>query len=110
MEQISQAVAQWIENGGPLRNDITNPDVAREIGIFGNQLTAWMTASGYESFKQWITKLRIEEAKRVIEANPDWSNETIADHCGFTRSSFYRIFKSETGMTPAQYQEQQGEG
>ena len=110
MEQISQAVAQWIENGGPLRNDITNPDVAREIGIFGNQLTAWMTASGYELFKQWITKLRIEEAKRVIEANPDWSNETIADHCGFTRSSFYRIFKSETGMTPAQYQEQQGKG
>ncbi|MBE6262002.1 MAG: AraC family transcriptional regulator [Prevotella sp.] len=34
----------------------------------------------------------------------------MADHCGFTRSSFYRIFKSETGMTPAQYQEQQGKG
>ena len=110
MVQISQAVARWIESGGPLRSDITNPEVAREIGVSGNQLTAWVTASGYESFKQWITKLRIEEAKRVIKTNPGWSNESIADHCGFSRSSFYRIFKSETGLSPAQYQEQQGKG
>ena len=104
MAQTGQAVARWIESGGPLRSDITNPEVAREIGISGNQLTAWVTASGYESFKQWITKLRIEEAKRVIKANPGWSNESIADHCGFSRSSFYRIFKNEMGMSPTQYQ------
>ena len=103
MEHISQAVERWIEGGGPLRNYFTSPEVAREIGISGNQLTAWVTASGYESFKQWMTKLRIEEAKRVIKANPGWTNETIADHCGFSRSSFYRIFKSETGMSPTQY-------
>ncbi|MBQ6379021.1 MAG: helix-turn-helix transcriptional regulator [Prevotella sp.] len=103
MTQISQAVARWIKSGGPLRSDITNPEVAREIGISSNQLTVWVTASGHESFKQWITKLRIEEAKRVIKANPEWSNESIADHCGFSRSSFYRIFKNETGMSPTQY-------
>ena len=103
MAQISQAVARWIKSGGPLRSDITNPEVAREIGISSNQLTVWVTASGHESFKQWITKLRIEEAKRVIKANPEWSNESIADHCGFSRSSFYRIFKNETGMSPTQY-------
>ena len=106
MGPISQAVAQWIESGGPLRSDITSPEVAREIGISGNQLTAWVMASGYESFKQWMTKLRIEEAKRVIKANPGWSNETIADHCGLSRSSFYRIFKSETGQTPVEWRAQ----
>ena len=103
MALVGQAVERWIESGGHLRNDITNPEVAREMGISSNQLTAWVTASGYESYKGWITKLRIEEAKRMIKAKPGWNNDAIADHCGFKRSSFYRTFKNETGMSPAQF-------
>ena len=103
MAQTGEAVARWLESGGHLRNDITSPEAAREIGISNHQLSVWVTTSDYESFKQWITKMRIEEAKRTIKENPEWSNEAIADHCGFSRSSFYRIFKNETGLSPTQY-------
>lgn len=48
MGHVCQAVARWVEGGGPLRSDITSPEAAREIGIPGNQLTAWVTASGYD--------------------------------------------------------------
>ena len=30
-----------------------------------------------------MTTLRIEEAKRVLLEHPDWTNEAVADHCGF---------------------------
>jgi AraC-like DNA-binding protein len=51
-----------------------------------------------------MTTLRIAEAKRVILAHPDWNNETVAQHCGFTdRSYFQRIFKKYVGITPSDF-------
>ena len=51
-----------------------------------------------------MTSLRIDEAKRVIVSHPDWSNESVAEHCGFSdRTYFQKKFKEKTGMTPADY-------
>ena len=51
-----------------------------------------------------MTNLRIEEAKRVIREHPEWSNETVAQHCGFAdRSYFQKKFKEKTGITPAEF-------
>ena len=48
----------------------------------------------------------IEEAKILLKAHPDWSNDSIADACGFgSRSYFQTVFKENTGMTPAQFVE-----
>lgn len=50
--------------------------------------------------------LRVEEVKKELR-NPFNKNFTVcsvAFNCGFTaESSFYRIFKKETGLTPTQY-------
>jgi len=103
---VSKAVQTWMEGGGHLRSGITNPQAAREMQIPRYQLTAWVKASGYESFTRWITVLRIEEAKRMLILHPQWSNEAIADHCGFSRTYFQRVFKQETGCSPATFLEQ----
>ncbi|MCR4810464.1 MAG: helix-turn-helix domain-containing protein [Prevotella sp.] len=51
-----------------------------------------------------MTDLRVSEAKRILKEHPDWSNETVAIHCGFNdRSYFQTIFKKSTGMTPAEF-------
>jgi len=51
-----------------------------------------------------MTSLRIDEAKRILTEKPDWSNEAVAQHCGFSdRSYFQKKFKEFTGMTPADY-------
>ena len=108
-EQTAKAVEQWAANGGHRKAGITSPVAAAEMGIPRYQLTAWVKAQGYESFSRWMTALRIDEAKRVLLAHPEWGSEAVADYCGFnSREYFHRIFKEQQGMTPAQYQKQQG--
>jgi len=40
-------------------------------------------------------------------AHPEWSNDVIAERCGFgSRSYFQTVFRKYTGMTPTGYLEQ----
>ena len=102
-ERIGQAVEQWIANGCHLRNGIRRDDVAKEMGVSSRQLSAWVNASGYDSYSKWITVLRIEEAKRLLSEHPEWSIEAIADCCGISRTHFYKVFKDETNLLPAEF-------
>ena len=79
------------------------PSVAAEIGIPQYQLSAWLKQQNYK-YSEWMTSLRIDEAKQVLKEHPDWSNESVAEHCGFSdRTYFQKKFKEKTGMTPADY-------
>ena len=104
-QHIDAAVEQWLSAGGHLKNGITSPIAAEAMGIPKYQLTEWVKTSGYASFSRWIVSLRVEEAKRVLLTHRDWSNETVADHCGFSRSHFQKTFKKETGLSPSEFLE-----
>lgn len=104
-QHIDTAVEQWLAAGGHLKNGLTSPIAADAMGIPRYQLTEWVKTSGYASFSRWIVGLRIEEAKRTLLAHRDWSNETVADHCGFSRSHFQKTFKKETGFSPSEFLE-----
>ena len=103
MLHVSHLVERWLSTDDYLKAGITSPAAADAMKIPRYQLTTWVKASGYNSFTHWITLLRIEEAKRLIKEHPDWSNETVADHCGLSRTHFQRVFKQETGMAPSEY-------
>ena len=102
-QRIVHAVERWIERGGYLKSGVNMPSVASEIGIPQYQLSGWLRQQNCK-YSEWMTSLRIEEAKRVIKSHPDWSNESVAEHCGFSdRTYFQKKFKEKTGMTPADY-------
>ncbi len=101
MRYVSQAVEAWLATGAYLKAGTTSSIAAEAMGITRNQLTAWVKASGHKSFTQWITDQRIKEAKRVMKVHPEWTNEAVADHCGFSRAYFQKIFKQATGMLPS---------
>ena len=101
--RISRAVERWLASGGHLKAGITSPIAADAMNVPRYQLTAWVKASGHNSFTRWITTLRIDEAKRVLHEHSDWTNEAVADHCGFSRAYFQKIFKQETGMAPSEF-------
>ena len=103
MQRASQAIEQWTASGGYLRSGVTKPVAAQEMKLPAYLLSAWIKAQGYASYSRWITTLRVEEAKRTLQAHPDWSNEAVADHCGISRSHFQRVFKQETGLSPADF-------
>ena len=106
LQHISQKANRWIATGAYLKTGITSPMAADAMNIPRYQLTAWVKEAGHNSFTHWITSLRVEEAKRMLQLHPDWTNEAVADHCGFSRAYFQKIFKKETGISPMEFSTQ----
>ena len=105
MNEVEQAVEAWKARGGYCQTGLLQPLAAQDIGITRYRLTAWLHQRGLK-YTEWIALLRIEEAKRIMAANPDWSNDAVAQHCGFTdRTVLQRTFKKIEGITPQKYLE-----
>jgi AraC-like DNA-binding protein len=105
MSEVEQAVEAWKARRGYCQTGLLQPLAAQAIGISRYRLTAWLHQQGLK-YTEWIAQLRVEEAKRTIAAHPDWSNDAVAQHCGFTdRTVLQRTFKRIEGITPQKYLE-----
>ncbi|MBR6277123.1 MAG: AraC family transcriptional regulator [Prevotella sp.] len=105
MSEVEQAVEAWKARGGYCQTGLLQPIAAQAIGISRYRLTTWLHQQGLK-YTEWIAQLRVEEAKRIIAAHPDWSNDAVAQHCGFTdRTVLQRTFKRIEGITPQKYLE-----
>jgi AraC-like DNA-binding protein len=105
--RVELAVSAWIDKRGHLKAGLNLPNAAEEIGVPRYLLSAWLKQEGLR-YSDWLTALRIDEAKRVMRDHPEWSHETIALHCGFSdRTYFQRKFKEFTGITPNDFQTNQ---
>lgn len=103
--RVERAVEQWKISESFKEHNLTLSVVARQMGLSRKQLQEWLRGSEYKNLAGLVTLLRIEEAKCVLKEHPDWSVESVADHCGFSsREYFHRAFRQYTGMTPAKYQ------
>ena len=103
MDRVGRAVEKWLNGGGYLQAGMKMPNAAAEMGIPQYLLSSWLRYNNLK-YSDWMTDLRISEAKRVLVEHSDWNNEAVAQHCGFTdRSYFQTIFKKKTGMTPAEF-------
>ena len=107
LPRVEQAVEQWVAKGGHLQSGMKMPNAADEMSVPRYLLSAWLRHKGYK-YAEWMTDLRIEEAKRQLRDHPDWNNEAIAIHCGFSdRCYFQKKFKERTGVSPTEYQNNQ---
>lgn len=106
LAHVAEAAERWIADGRHLRTGIVIKTAAQEMGIAREQFTAWLATTPQKEYRPWITYHRIEAAKRMMQQHPDWSNETVAQQCGFsTRNYFQEVFKKQEGMTPSRYQQ-----
>ena len=103
-QRVETAVSQWLKDGGHLKKGITMQTVVSEMHLPRHLMTAWLRTTEQELFHPWLTHLRIEHAKRLIKEHPEWSNDYIAQQCGFSsRNYFQTVFKKQMDMTPSQY-------
>ena len=57
-----------------------------------------------KTVQEYINYLRLDEAKKLLDSNPQHTIEAIAMDCGFnTARTFYRLFKKRYNLTPAEY-------
>ena len=89
-----------------LNKDFNSSWLSENLNIKQKHITLAISENGFENFSAYSNHFKIEKAKQLIKAGYlyDYSIEALADAAGFKAvTSFYRIFKSATGLTPSKY-------
>ena len=90
-----------------LNSDLKIQDVASELGVHTNVVSAAVNSQG-NSFNQFVNDYRIEYAKRLMLEDPDKKVSSIYYEVGFAHEqTFFRAFKARTGMTPSEWRDKQ---
>ncbi|GBF51610.1 DNA-binding helix-turn-helix protein [Leptospira ryugenii] len=83
-------------------------EIADRLDLSTHQISEFLNTEMKMSFYQYTNQYRIEEAKRLIQKEPDRSFLAIAYDVGFgSKSSFNEAFKKITGLSPREFRERQ---
>ena len=89
-----------------LNAELKLADLANEVNYPVHEISQVLNQDLNQSFSDFVNKYRVEEVKKRM-GDKEYEKFTfiaIAQQCGFnSKTSFYRIFKNETGKTPAKY-------
>ena len=84
-------------------NDLTLPGLAKKFGLSESGLSKKIKAFTNMTFKEYLTKTRIEAAKSLLISSEKSITE-IALLCGYNSSNFFGdVFKKNMGMSPSSY-------
>jgi len=108
-KSLERALKIWVAQKRYCEYDKSREEIADELGTTKELLHQYfMTKKGVD-FKTWRTELRIEEAKRMLIENTDFSINIIGELSGFSdRSNFHRQFVKIVGCSPKQWRESVG--
>lgn len=100
-------ITDWIMNNKIYLNpNLSLELITKEFNISSGYLSQILSSHNEQNFNDYINKLRIENAKDILE-NREYDNYTIVAiglESGFnSKSSFYTAFKKFTNKTPVQY-------
>lgn len=102
--KINQAMA---EQKLYLNSDLTLGDLASAVGAPTNYVSQTLNETLGESFFDYVNNKRVEAAQALLRET-DKSILDIAYEVGFNaKSSFYKTFQRNLGMTPGKYREQE---
>lgn len=84
--------------------NITSDVLSREFGFVPSYISRLFKRQKGVSPNEYVTKYRIEMAKKLLLENKDVRIKEIADMVGFKESYYFsKTFKRETGMWPTEF-------
>lgn len=84
-------------------SDLTLELLADRLGVHRNLLSKAINATQKKNFSQFVNEYRIRKAiEQLSDARANPTMYDIAYSCGFNNTqTFYRLFKTETGLSPS---------
>lgn len=104
-KRYAEEVNTWFEKEKPyLRDDLRLTDLQRVFPISRSYLSQLFNKELGMSFSDYVNQFRVEESKRLMDAEPLASIQDIAERSGFhSISTFRRAFTKQTGIVPSEY-------
>jgi len=87
--------------------ELTLQEASDELSVPKYRLTQLIKAGGYHNFYAFVNEHRIDFGKELLINLPNnLSMDSVVTDSGFqSRSTFYRVFKETTGLTPKEFKE-----
>lgn len=108
-QDLAKKIEQYCHKEKPyLQPTFEIADLARAIQVSPKDASVVCKYAFNKKFTEVRTLMRIEHAKQLLQKGltNNFTIDTIGTNSGFkSRSTFYKAFKAETGMTPSQYLE-----
>lgn len=101
---IAKRIKEWTESEGYLKPGITLNELSAQLCTNRTYLSEYINSVHQMSFRDWITDLRIEYAKRLMKQQPQLKIHDISEASGFlSLSHFSRTFGIKEGCSPARW-------
>lgn len=109
MGRIEACVERWIGEKHYVDPDLKIETALRQMNLSLAKLNFYLdNVAQAKGYRQWISSLRIEHAKRMMKENPNYTLDAIAAMSGFAnRRSLSNVFKAQVGVSPSQWMEQE---
>lgn len=104
MHRLEKALDAYVKDKGWRKPVRTVGEAAERLGTDTHTLHRYFQERVGVDFRTWRTRLRLEDAKRLLLGNPGMQAAEAGRRAGFSnRSNFARQFQDYTGLTPAQW-------
>lgn len=105
---LEEKIQQWIVEKKYTQMGVTMNDVAEELGTNRSYFSRYLNSQKNTDFRNWRTKLRIEEAGRLLLIYHDKSLAEIAEMVGISdTSNFRKHFIEIMGRTPQEWRDKE---
>lgn len=102
MEKFYGEAAAYMQEH--LAEPLTIQSLCRQFGVSQTYLSKAFRKYGEASFSNYLTRLRIEEAKKIMREHEGIYIRDVAAMTGFSDQFYFsRIFRSLTGIRPSDY-------
>jgi len=107
--QLSRKIDTWVAKRSYCRPGVTLMQLAQEMGTNRSYMSQYINSRFGCTFNEWLMRLRIDEAKRLLASSPTLSLDKLSVQVGFSsKSHFIKSFKAVEGITPGQWRETNG--
>jgi AraC-like DNA-binding protein len=90
-----------------LNSQLNILDIVQAVGTNRSYISMVINQQYNQNFCSFVNGFRMQELQRVYESNPDYTNETLAECCGFgSVSSLRRSIYSKTGLSITEWKNQ----
>lgn len=107
--QLYQKVLVVMEQERPFLNpDLNLVSLARMAGSNRTHLSLAINRMTGNNFSTWLAEYRVNYAMHLMNTSESVNLDTLYEQAGFgSRTTFFRQFKQNTGLTPKQFLKQQ---
>lgn len=102
--RIEKDINKWVEADGYVKQGLTIEDMAESIGTNRTYLSEYINSTFNMTFREWITGLRLEYAKKMLVEHNELTIAGVAEKSGFLSLSYFtKIFTEKEKCSPAKW-------